>query len=154
MDKERQPGIRTIAIMLVDSRFTRYPEVGQSVQTDLRFEYTYSCFNEGKGQGELSLRTTGKNSENDTIAYEAEIKYVGIFQVEQNAENMMIDEFMKSYAPAHIFPYLREFLSSLSTRAGLPTIILPPLNIIALTRSNDLEEADTKSLTGNEHNIE
>ncbi len=145
MDKERQPGIRTIAIMLVDNKFTRYPEVSQSVQTDLRFEYTYSCFDDGKGQGELSLKTTGKNSENNTIAYEAEIRYVGIFQVDQNAENMMIDEFMKSFAPAHIFPYLREFLSSLSNRAGLPTILLPPMNILALTKSADLRMADSKN---------
>lgn len=143
MDKERQPGIRTIAIMLVDSKFTRYPEVSQSIKTDLRFEYTYSCFNEGKGQGELSLKTTGTNSENNNIAYEAEIRYVGIFQVDQHAENMLIDEFLKSYAPAHIFPYLREFLSSLSSRAGLPTIILPPLNILALAKSTDLRVADS-----------
>jgi len=131
--------------MLVDNKFTRYPEVSQSVQTDLRFEYTYSCFDDGKGQGELSLKTTGKNSENNTIAYEAEIRYVGIFQVDQNAENMMIDEFMKSFAPAHIFPYLREFLSSLSNRAGLPTILLPPMNILALTKSADLRMADSKN---------
>lgn len=135
MDQDRQPGIKTIAIMLTENKFTRYPEVTQSIQADLRFEYTYSCLQEGKGQGELTLFTKGKNSVNDSIVYEAEIKYVGIFQMDQDGQNMIIDEFMKSYAPAHIFPYLREFLSSLSSRAGLPTIILPPLNILALTKT-------------------
>lgn len=136
MDKDKQPGIRTIAIMLSENKFIRYPEVTQSIKADLKFEYTYSCLQEGKGQGELTLFTKGTNSLNDSIVYDAEIKYVGIFQMEQDGQNMEIDEFMKSYAPAHIFPYLREFLSSLSSRAGLPTIILPPLNILALTQSD------------------
>lgn len=137
MDENKQPGINTVAIMLIANSFVRYPEIPKSIQTILNFTYNYSCTPDGQGQGELTLQTSGKNSENDAMIYKAEIKYVGIFQADKDNPNMQIAEFMKSHASAHIFPYLREFLSSLSFRAGLPTIILPPLNILALTKEND-----------------
>ena len=143
MDKKKQPGINTVAIMLISDSFVRYPEIPRSVQTSLNFTYSYSCTPDGQGSGELTLKTTGRASENDAPIYEAEIKYVGIFQADKENPNMQIVEFMKSHAPAHIFPYLREFLSSLSSRAGLPTIILPPLNILALTKVIDEREIES-----------
>lgn len=128
--------------MLIENNFLRFPDVPQLIQTKLDFGYSYSCTPEGSGQGELTLHTSGKNSENNDIVYQADIKYIGIFQMDQANPNMDIDEFMKSHAPAHMFPYLREFLSSLSVRAGLPTIILPPINILALTDASKISSFD------------
>lgn len=40
-----------------------------------------------------------------------------------------LKEFSKIHAPAHIFPYLRELISSITMRAGIPPLILPPINL-------------------------
>jgi preprotein translocase subunit SecB len=135
MDKNKQPGIRTNAIMLIESKFVRFPEIPSSIETVCSFDYKYNCFPDGSGQGELTLNSSGKCSGSETLIYTAEIKYLGVFQMDTNEPNMEIEDFMRVNASAHIFPYLREFLSSLSVRAGLPTIILPPMNIMAFTES-------------------
>ncbi|MDD2229974.1 MAG: protein-export chaperone SecB [Candidatus Neomarinimicrobiota bacterium] len=140
MDKSKQPGIRTNAIMLIESKFVRFPQAIKSIETVCSFDYKYSCLPDNIGQGELTLISSGKCSESNLVVFEAEIKYIGVFQMDSDEPNMQIEEFMKVNASAHIFPYLREFLSSLSVRAGLPTIILPPMNIVALTEGNKKDE--------------
>lgn len=40
-----------------------------------------------------------------------------------------LKEFSKVHAPAHIFPYIRELISNLTIRAGVPPLILPPINL-------------------------
>lgn len=49
----------------------------------------------------------------------------GIYKGEIKA----LKEFSKVHAPAHIFPYLRELISNITIRAGIPPLILPPINL-------------------------
>lgn len=58
--------------------------------------------------------------------------------------NMAWDEFKDEIIVAHILPYLREFVSSVSLRLPLPPLVLPPTNAFALVnnyRANQPQEA-------------
>lgn len=59
----------------------------------------------------------------------AVIKMVGVFIIGENGD-LSIDNFAKINAPAIIFPFLREHLASLSIKAGINPILLPPVNFV------------------------
>jgi preprotein translocase subunit SecB len=44
------------------------------------------------------------------------------------------DDFVAVNAPAILYPYLREHITSLSIKAGLPAIVLEPMNFAALVK--------------------
>ncbi len=54
----------------------------------------------------------------------------------EEPQNVSLPDFAKIHAPAHIFPYLRELISSTTARAGLPIVMLPPTNLHTITQSN------------------
>ena len=55
------------------------------------------------------------------------------------SEGLSIENFAKINAPAIIFPFIRENLASISMKAGIPTILLPPINFVKLAESNQKE---------------
>jgi len=60
------------------------------------------------------------------------LKCSALFRVDENAENMDITDFAKTNAPAIVFPYIREAISSIIGRTMLPPLYLPPINIVNL----------------------
>ncbi|MDY0150788.1 MAG: protein-export chaperone SecB [Candidatus Cloacimonas sp.] len=131
MDTKRQPGIKPIAIVLKECSFVRYPEVITNLHTDCKISYNKSLIDATRAQGILTVDATGVCDVGAKKVYEAKIVYIGIFKEDGDA-NLPLEEFMTIHAPAHIYPYAREYLSSLSMRSGMPMIVLPPLNIAAL----------------------
>ena len=69
-----------------------------------------------------------KNKSNEEIA-NSNIIMKGIFEL-TNQKPGYFNEFICINAPAIIYPYLREHLSSLTNKAGLPTVNLPPFNFV------------------------
>jgi len=47
----------------------------------------------------------------------------------------------KNHAPAYIVPYARELIANITSRTGiLPTLVMPPLNIVELLKEVKEEE--------------
>ena len=53
---------------------------------------------------------------------------VGIFKYNSDDENLLLS-FMSLNGPAIVFPYIRSFISSMSSLSGFETITLPTLNL-------------------------
>lgn len=53
---------------------------------------------------------------------------VGIFKYNTDDENLLLS-FMSLNGPAIVFPYIRSFISSMSSLSGFETITLPTLNM-------------------------
>ncbi len=51
--------------------------------------------------------------------------------------SMSLEEFAKHQAPAHLIPYVRELIASVTTRSILPTLNLGPINVVALVKSGE-----------------
>jgi preprotein translocase subunit SecB len=59
------------------------------------------------------------------------VKMLGVFK-KLNTEGISIDKFAKINAPAIIFPFIREHIATLSLKAGIYPILLPPINFVKL----------------------
>lgn len=131
MDKTKQPGIKVDSIMLVESIFHRYPVSPTHIEynCDFRIEKTIT---QDFGQVALTAVMKGHNKGTNETVFDLVCKYVGIYSVDKDNPNMGLEEFLDTVAASHLFPYIRDYISAQTMRAGMPVIYLPPTNIMAL----------------------
>jgi len=82
----------------------------------------------------------------ETIEISAKIKMFGVFEKIGDTP-LNLEEFGKVNGAAIIFPYIREQLTNLSSKAGIGLIILPPFNftkVKANQNSGQVELPQTK----------
>ena len=133
MDATKHPNIVTETVVLTESEFKRYPQVDKNVSLNCEFSYRKELINDKNGQAFLTACITGANKANDEIAFEISCTFAGKYRIDKEP-NMEMQKFLDEYAPAHLFPYIREYINSISMRAGIPPVILPPLNILVLLK--------------------
>ena len=122
-----ESGFKIINLLLVESTFTREPVVtfdqektANSVNVDVNVQIKEST---------VFVTETLDYSQKlgEIIEVTAKIKMVGIFE-KFGESPLNLEEFGKVNGAAIIFPYIREHLTGLSSKAGIGLIILPPFN--------------------------
>jgi len=83
-------------------------------------------FEKGRFELELGIFVSDENE-----MLKIEIDSVGYFSFE-NLTKDDLPNFLYINAPAILFPYLRAYISSLTTLSGIRPIVLPTLNLTAL----------------------
>lgn len=134
MDKTKQPGIICNSVFLVESVFKRQPEIPGNLNVDLQLEVNNSIAEDSSSLSSEVIITVN----NPESPIYAKVNYVGIFTI-NDAPNLDIKEFADCNAPAIIFPYIREEIHNRMIKAGIPMIILPPINIKALVDASKCE---------------
>lgn len=77
----------------------------------------------------LTVTITAKTK--DKTLFLVEVQQAGVFQI-INIEEVEMLPILNIVCPNVIFPYLRETISDIVTRAGFPPVILSPVNFEAL----------------------
>jgi preprotein translocase subunit SecB len=129
-------------VILLESQFSRMSEINYSnpsfetkdnINIDIQAKdnvlfvaltFTYSAGLKEVEQQEINAR----------------IKMLGVFE-HSNADAEAVQQFGKINAPSIIFPFIREHLASLSAKSGVNTILLPPINFVALAEQNEKKQA-------------
>jgi preprotein translocase subunit SecB len=115
-------------------------------ETEPEFEVQFR--NEAKGFDngffEASLTVTAKASAGEDILFLVEITQAGIFQIE-NLPDEELDPALGIGCPTVLFPYLREAVTDLTTRAGFPPLVLQPINFEAIYLQQRTESLNNKA---------
>jgi preprotein translocase subunit SecB len=93
-----------------------------------------------EGLYEVLLTVTVTAKIKDKIMFLVEAQQAGIFRI-RNIPNGEIDPVLGIGCPNILFPYLREVVSDIVTRAGFPPVILNPVNFEAIYQQ---KRAETK----------
>lgn len=80
---------------------------------------------------EVTLRVTVTARQDDNTVFLVEVEQAGIFAIE-GADEATLDRLLGSYCPNTLFPYAREAISDLVTRASFPQFLLNPVNFDVL----------------------
>lgn len=98
--------------------------------------------NQGIGEElyEVLLTVTVTARIKDKIMFLVEAQQAGIFRI-RNIPEGEIDPVLEIGCPNILFPYLREVVSDIVTRAGFPPVILNPVNFEAIYQQ---KRAETK----------
>jgi len=123
-------GFRVLNIFLVECEFFREMNISFEPEKKTTNAEVDSSYESGDNQITITLTLNYSSSniggKNEITAY---IKMLGIF--EKYGENpVALEDFGKINGPAILFPFLREQLASLSLKAGVGAILLPPINFV------------------------
>lgn len=80
---------------------------------------------------EVILRTTVTAKFEEEVAFLVEVHQGGIF-VARGFEQAELQAVLATYAPNALFPFVRETVASLLSRAGFPPVLLQPVNFDAM----------------------
>lgn len=131
MDKNKQPGISFDGIMLVKESFWRDYNIPDEPTVAFNIEMNW---NEQDGDYAVELITTLILLDGDSKVLTLASTFIGIFSTISSAENMPAEQFLENHSAGLMFPYIREHISTITQKAGIRPILLPPLNIISLIK--------------------
>lgn len=96
---------------------------------DIQLHHNSTRVDEGVYQTLLTITVTAKSG--DKTMFLVEAAQAGIF-VARNIPEQELDAVLGIACPNILFPYAREVISDLTTRAGFPPVILSPVNFEAI----------------------
>ena len=126
---EKNSGFKIKNLLLVKSSFLRSNDVKfeKDVISDLNIGVEVSV--------EKNIITVAETvyftqKYNDVEQVNIEVKMVGIFECIGETLLKDYEEFGRINGAAIIFPYIREHITTLSLKAGIGVIIIPPINFV------------------------
>lgn len=129
MDKSKQPGINFDGIILVGEEFWRNHNVPSDSKIDLKVQASNNII-DNKATVEITSILRLVHEAKDVLSLES--RFVGLFSVIDGDENMGIEEYIQNNSPALMFPYIREHISTITGKAGIKPILLPPVNLLSI----------------------
>ena len=133
--KDKKSGFIVETIILTESSFNRK---GQIVFKDSEQEVSFET---GVGSKDnivnVKLTTTVINKYQNEEQYIIKVTMVGVFKRNGNSEIKDNEQFGKINGAAIIFPFVREHIANIAMKAGLGSIILPPVNFTKVNVNNN-----------------
>ena len=97
----------------------------------------------GEDSYDVCLKVRVESTYGDKTMFIAEVEQAGVFVIRGYTEDEL-KGVIAVFCPNTLFPYIREMVSSLVTKAGFPALLLQPINFEALY-SQAIEEAESKT---------
>ena len=133
MDKNLQPGIKFDRIFLSKLQY-ELPETPPD-----KFKYNFNFLNKSRIDNNQLIYVMAIQ-----LYDRFELEITGIFSVIEGAENMPLEEFAKVNAPTLLLPFAREMISNITAKSPLPHLLIPPINILALSKQAEVAEVQEK----------
>ena len=97
----------------------------------------------GDDSYDVCLKVRVESTYNDKTIFVAEVEQAGVFVIRGYTEDE-VKGLIAVFCPNTLFPYIRELVSALVTKAGFPALLLQPINFEALY-AQAIEEAEKKT---------
>ena len=124
--KTKQPGINFKGVYLTKLNFDM-PKVGpKDFKYDIDFEVRHDI-----NPSQTKLMTIL----HVTLYKNCYFDIVGVFFVNEKERNVSLKQFAEHNAPALLIPFAREIIHNLTSKTMLPTLLLPPINLVALMKA-------------------
>jgi len=129
MDKQQQPGISINGVYLYD---TRIGDINPEAELSYNLGIT-ALVREVATDEKLLIYMVSFDVMHgiETPPFKFTFTYTINYQRNENS-NMEWDEFTHVHALTHALPYIREFITNMTTRMGVPVLSLPPTNVYML----------------------
>lgn len=138
MEDTKKSGFQFVGFQIIKSHIEKkgFEKVGDNLRLD------FNPRGEKDITKELFNLLLGINISNTEKTFEVEIEAIGFFKYSIESDVSILDNYFYLNAPAILFPYIRAYISTLTTLSGLETITLPTINFTFL--GNTLREHTTE----------
>lgn len=142
-DEQNQPvfGIQKIYVKDLSLEVPNAPAVffeQETPQVQIEIRNDAQAVAEGLYENTLTVTATATLGEEKTV-FLVEVAQSGIFEI-RNVPEEELDPILGIACPNILFPYVREVVSDMTTRAGFTPFILSPVNFEALYYQNLAEK--------------
>jgi preprotein translocase subunit SecB len=117
-------------------------------QVSIELQNKATMVEEGVYDVVLTVTVTAKIE--DKVAFLVEVAQAGIFQV-RNVPPEAVDGLMSVTCANILFPYAREAVSGMVTRAGFPPVVLNPLNFEAIFMQQKQQQQEAAQQAATQH---
>jgi preprotein translocase subunit SecB len=142
-EQDQQPvfGIEKIYVKDLSLEIPNAPQIFLQRETpEVGIELHNNAVAIGEGVFEAVITVTVTSKFADKTVFLVEVAQAGIFQI-RNVPNENIEGILGVTCPNILFPYAREVVSDLVTRAGFPPVLLNPINFEALFLQQKQQQA-------------
>ena len=127
---ENNTGINFISVALIELNFKlnrdfKPPKDG--IPVDISFKTKKSYSPDKKTLHVILSATLFQKAKNKPFIMKVSVE--GTFAGKTYEE---LDKFSEIYAPAHLFPFVREIIGNTTMKANMPPLLLPPFNLTAM----------------------
>jgi len=133
MTFQNKPKFSVVTALLADSEFRRVPQVHTNHKDSLQssnLNVIAGPKNEDTSISQITLELNFDISFQDSKEVECFIRYVGLFESNDDVSPEELEKYCYINAPAMLFPFVREHLANLCQKAGLGTIMLQSENFV------------------------
>jgi preprotein translocase subunit SecB len=116
----------------------------ETPQIDVQLHNQGGMVDEGVYEIVLTVTVTAKLAEDKTL-FLVEVAQAGIFQI-RNIPQADLEPILGITCPNILFPYVRETISDMVSRAGFPPVLLNPVNF-ELMYQQQKEQPDAAAVT-------
>ena len=135
-------GIEKIYVKDLSLELPNAPQVflqRETPQVTIELQNAVNTVDEGVYEVVITVTVTSKIE--DKVLFLVEVAQAGIFQL-RNVPPESIEGILGVTCPNILFPYAREAVSDLVTRAGFPPVLLSPINFEALFLQQKQHQAE------------
>ncbi|MGH8763984.1 MAG: protein-export chaperone SecB [Nitrosospira sp.] len=149
MSDQQQPvfGIEKIYVKDLSLEIPNAPKIfleREAPEVNIHLHTKGERIDEGMYEVLLTITVTAKVK--DKTMFLVEVRQAGVFQI-RNVPEAEMDPVLGIACPNILFPYLRETVSDIVTRAGFHAVILSPVNFEALYQQGK-QQAETNVPAG------
>lgn len=109
-------------ILISESKFKRAEEDLEDIKLGIKVERDIKKISDNEYRVELALLVADENER--TSAF---VKGIGRFRTDQENQSLI-----ERNTIAIMFPYLRSYISTLTTQPGMAPVVLPAINIVSM----------------------
>ena len=115
-------------------------------QIELQLTTQAASVDEGVFEVTVTVTVTARLAEKNQVMFLIEAKQAGIFQV-RNLPPEEQETVLGVVCPNILYPYLREVVSNVATRAGFAPVLLNPINFEALYQQQKQQQVEATPVT-------
>ncbi len=146
-DKQPSFGIEKLYVKDLSLEIPNAPQIFMQRETpQIGIELANSANKLEDGIYEVVLTVTVTSKIADKTVFLVEVAQSGIFQV-RNVPDENLEVIMSITCPNILFPYAREVVSDVVSRAGFPPVVLSPINFEALYAQQKQQQAENAAET-------
>jgi len=124
-------------------------QMRETPQVSIELHHSGGLLEEGVYETVVTVTVTAKQE--DKTVFLVEVAQAGIFQI-RNVPQESIEPILSVTCPNILFPYAREVVSDMVSRAGFPPVLLNPINFEALyMQQKQQQEAQSSEGTPTTH---
>ncbi len=119
-------------IFLAESSFKRIEVLSPSESIERLIDFKIDTINLESTDFNVILNVDFTQSGEGGPEVEIKVKMVGYFEKEGNIDKLPLEYFTYVNAPAMLYPFVREHIASLTSKAGMDTALSPLINFVGI----------------------